>query len=75
MLDTRPGNSLRMIVERGALAEGKLVPLPEPSAYAGDKCYLATSARLRDGLAQAIAAYKDSPDPHRKRVHELWTQE
>ncbi|MBM4042120.1 MAG: hypothetical protein FJ290_26790, partial [Planctomycetes bacterium] len=57
------------------LADGKLAPLPEPSAYAADKCYLATAARLCDGLAKTIASYKGSDDPHRKRVHQLWTQE
>jgi len=57
------------------LADGKLAPLPEPAAYAADKCYLATAARLCDGLAKTIASYKGSTDPRRKQVHQLWSQE
>ena len=57
------------------LAAGKLAPLPEPSAYAADKCYLATAAKLCDGLAQALNSYKGSDEPHRKQVYQLWSQE
>ncbi len=57
------------------LAAGKLAPLPEPSAYAADKCYLATAARLCDGLAKTIASYRGSDDPRKKQVYQLWSQE
>jgi hypothetical protein len=55
------------------LADGKLPPLPELAAYAADKCYLATAARLCEGLERAIASYKTSPDARRKQVFQIWT--
>jgi len=54
------------------LADGKLAPLPELTAYAADKCYLATAAKLCDGLERTISSYKDSQDPHKRRVYLLW---
>lgn len=57
------------------LAEGKLPPLPEPSAYAADKCYLSTATKLCDGLAKTLGSYKGSDDPHKKRVYQVWSQE
>jgi len=56
------------------LAAGTLEPLPQPSRYAADKSYLATTARLAAGLEKTLASYATASDPHRRRVHQLWTQ-
>jgi len=55
------------------LAAGKLKPLPGRSHLAAMKCYVETVDKLHDGLAKTINSYKDSKDPHKKRVYELWT--
>jgi len=55
------------------LAAGKLKPLPGRSHLAALKCYVDTAGKLHDGLAKTINSYKTSTDPHKKRVHELWT--
>ena len=55
------------------LSAGKLKPLPGRSHLAAMKCYVDTAGKLHDGLAKTINSYKDSKDPRKKRVHELWT--
>jgi len=53
-------------------ASGKLAPLPEGSRYAADKSYVATVAKLCDGLEKTLESYKTSTDAHKKRVYQLW---
>ena len=55
------------------LAAGKLKPLPGRSHLAALKCYVETAGKLHDGLDKTINSYKDSKDPRKKRVYELWT--
>ena len=57
------------------LADGTLKPLPPRSEIAADKSYLVTVARLCDGLAKTLDAYKGSDDPHKKTVYRLWSRE
>ena len=54
------------------LAAGKLAPLPEPAAYAADKCYLATIVKLCTGLDSAIRPYQNAKDPLKRTVFQLW---
>ena len=55
-------------------AAGKIERLPEGSRYAADKCYVATVAKLCDGLEKVIASYRTSTDAHKKRVYALWSR-
>jgi hypothetical protein len=55
------------------LAAGKLKPLPGRSHPAALKCYVETAGKLHDGLVKTINSYKDSKDPRKKRMYELWT--
>ncbi|UCD30517.1 MAG: hypothetical protein JSV03_08630 [Planctomycetota bacterium] len=58
---------------RGQLAEGKLKPLPVPSQSAADKIYMDTAIKLCDGIEKVINGYAGSDDPHRQRIHRLWS--
>ncbi len=55
--------------------EGKLKPLGSRSQYAADKSYFDTTARLCEGLEKLVREYRQSNDPGRRRIHQLWTEE
>jgi hypothetical protein len=54
------------------LADGRLSPLPSPSQEAADKSYVSTTMKLCEGLEKTISSYKDSVDPHKKRLYDCW---
>jgi len=55
-------------------ADGTLKPLPPRSQLAADRSYLATTARLCDGLERTLKSYEKSTDPRHKRLYQLWSQ-
>ncbi|MHC4445947.1 MAG: hypothetical protein ACYTA5_25410 [Planctomycetota bacterium] len=57
---------------RKLLAEGKIIPLPEPSQSAADKMYIDTADKLYNGIAKIVKNYNNSEDPQKKRIWKLW---
>jgi len=63
-------------LERARLkAEGKIDLLPEPSQAAADQSYVATAAKLCDGLEAVLRTYEGADDPHKQQVLKLWQAE
>ena len=59
---------------RELLGNGELKRLPEPSQTAADKSYVDAATKLCDGFEMALAGYRNSNDPLRRRIHSVWTQ-
>ncbi|MHB8953662.1 MAG: LamG domain-containing protein [Pirellulaceae bacterium] len=57
------------------LADGRLTRLEPASQVAADMSYLATPARLYEGLEKTIAAYATSEDERCRQIHLLFTEE
>jgi len=65
--------AIRTIHERRNLqAQGKLAPLAEPSQSAADQSYIDIATKLCDGLERVLRSYKNSSDPHKNRIYELF---
>lgn len=65
---------VRAISERRRLQqEGTIASLAEASQAAADKLYLDTAAKLYEGLVKSLDGYANSTDPHKGKVHKLWT--
>jgi hypothetical protein len=54
------------------LEAGQIERLPEPSAAAAEKLYDEAAQKLYRGLDTVLAGYKESPDPQKKRIYEMW---
>ena len=53
---------------------GQLPTLPEASKLAADKSYLEAADRLAEGLFKVVKSSEKSPDPHHRRVFQLWQE-
>ncbi len=57
------------------IADGTLARLPDPSQFAADQSYFATTARLCEGLEKTIAGYAESDEPHKQNILALFSSE